>query len=558
MTRAFLLFVALVSAMMVVVPANVFADKEGQSFEVTKFLMQTVSSTNEIGLEEGGVRNGVRESEVTRVENVPYTYTQAGGHPWGLTTKIDFASEDVVAPGNVITGAPTRDVKDVITNLPPGLLGNPMAVPRCSLTFVVSRNSDEHCPADTQVGVFVYRHEGGGETLSPIVNVTPEAGQSAEFALENTEAVDTPLLTGHLVRTPQGYAFTVVGNNIPLVDIEAVELTFWGVPGDPSHDPMRGLLCDTVTGRPKLNCQGGDEHFGYSPVVPFLTIGTDCAAGPQLATVRADSWEEPGRWVEEQSEAPLPTVLSPAPQSGVTGCQGLQFQPTIEVEPDTLLADEPVGLGVDLKVPLSEGPGALATPQLRNTVLTLPEGLSVSPGIVDGIEACEATGPNGIDIPTGLNSRGEPLQPGELGEGEELGLNGEPQLAPGHCPDASIVGTAEAFTPLLPEPVKGHVYLAEPGCGGPGQRACTEQDALDGNLYRLYLELGGEGALAKTGVHFKVPLETAANPATGQLTARTLGTPQAPFSELKIHLNGGRVHRLTIPPHVDRRSRRQI
>ena len=55
------------------------------------------------------------------------------------------------------------------------------------------------------------------------------------------------------------------------------------------------------------------------------------------------------------------------------------------------------------------------------------------------------------------------------------------------------------------EPVKGHVYLARPVCGGAGEAACTEQDALDGNLYKLYLELGGTGALADTGIKFKVP-----------------------------------------------------
>ncbi len=53
--------------------------------------------------------------------------------------------------------------------------------------------------------------------------------------------------------------------------------------------------------------------------------------------------------------------------------------------------------------------------------------------------------------------------------------------------------------------------------------ACTEEDAADGKLYRLYLELGGEGELAQTGIHFKVALETHANPATGQLTATAAG-----------------------------------
>jgi hypothetical protein len=514
---------AVVTATLALLPGSAAA-KEGKPFEVTEFTMQTVASTSLLSFKEEAVHGGVPEGSLTGLDNVPYTFTQAGGHPWGLTTTIGFATEEFQVRG-VSERAPTRDVKDIVTDLPPGLLGDPMAVPRCSLTFVVSRQGNEHCPADTQIGVFVYFHDSGKESISPIVNVTPEAGQSAEFALENTVGIDTPLLTGHLVRTRQGYGFTVVSNEIPIVNIEKVELTFWGVPGDPSHDPLRGLFCDNTRPLTRLGCQGGGERFGYSPVVPFLTMGTNCAAGPQGAVLRADAWEEPGRYVERGAEAPLPTVLAPAAQSGLTGCGLLQFDPSVEVEPDTLQSDAPVGLGVTVGVPLSEKPGATATPQLRDTVLTLPEGVSVSPGIVDGIQACEATGPEGINI--------------EGPESEELGLNGEPQLAAGHCPDASTVGTAEAITPLLPEPVKGHVYLAKPGCGGAGQSPCTEQDALDGNLYRLYLELGGTRALARTGVHFKVPMLTEANPATGQLTTRVLDTPQAPFSELKIHLNGG-------------------
>ena len=37
-----------------------------------------------------------------------------------------------------------------------------------------------------------------------------------------------------------------------------------------------------------------------------------------------------------------------------------------------------------------------------------------------------------------------------------------------------------------------------------GRRRAPNQDALDGNLYQLYLELGGEGALANTGIKIKV------------------------------------------------------
>ena len=244
---------------------------------------------------------------------------------------------------------------------------------------------------------------------------------------------------------------------------------------------------------------------------------TDCSAGPQSFTQTADSWQEPGVYTDK-------TEVFPA----VTGCNLLAFNAGtgIGVEPDTQAADEPVGLGVNLKIPLNESPETNTTPAVRDTTVTLPEGMSVSPDVVDGIQACNATGPEGINI-TGPESE------------EVSKLTHEVVLAPGHCPDASIVGTAEAITPFLPTPVKGHVYLARPGCGGAGQSPCTEQDVRDGNLYKLYLELGGAGQFADTGIQFKVPLETEVNPATGQLTAVSKELVQTLYNEVKIHLNGG-------------------
>ncbi len=481
-----------------------------QPFGIASFSMEPTERTVE-----------TVSGENSEFVNEPYKtpFTQAGGHPWALTTRVSFTTEEVENREKQRSTVPTHDVKDVVTSLPPGLLGDPMAVPRCSLTLVTT--SSEQCPADTQIGYYTTRQQTGHELLGPIVNVTPEAGQSAEFALENTIKIQTPLLTAHLVRTAQGYGFTVAGIDAPALGLESVEVTFWGVPADPSHDAMRGRICRRPSAASPLVCEGGGQRSGIAPV-PFLTWPTDCAAGPETAVLRADSWEEPGSVREgvysgySEARATLPAV---------TGCDLLQFEPSIEVHPETLLADEPVGLGVGLTVPLSETPMSFATPQLRDTSVTLPAGMSVSPGIVDGIQACDEFGPEGIDI-TGPES-------------EEIGLSGELQLAPGHCPDASTVGTAEAITPFLPIPVKGHVYLARPACGGAGQSPCTEEDAADGKLYRLYLELGGTGELAQTGIHFKVALETHANPATGQLTTTTVGTPQAPFSELRIHLNGG-------------------
>ena len=468
-------------------------------FGIEKFTMQTVEKESVV---ETGPDRFVLES-------VPYRFTQAGGHPWALKTLVRFTSESTGALEGV--ESPTRDVKDVVVDLPPGLVGdpNPEAFPRCPLALALANK--ERCPTDTQIGVVRLRWFSGGEGVAPIVNLTPEAGQSGEFGLE-TDGKITVVLTAHVIREGETYGLTVVSNNIQMsTELVEAETTFWGVPSDPSHDPMRGLVCE---GAYKLDdgCHGGGAPGGR--LVPFLTMPTDCVGGVLNTTMRADSWEAPGVYVSG------PVASLP----GVTGCNSLQFDPGIEVIPDKVGADEPVGLGVNLNVPQVESE-APATPELNKAVVTLPEGLSVSPGIVDGIQACNESGLEGINFEGALS--------------EETGLNGEPQLAPGHCPDASIVGTAKAFTPLLDEPVEGHVYLARPGCGGPGQHECTEQDALDGNLYQLYLELGGRGALADTGVNLKVRLKTEADPATGQLTTVSENIAQLPFSRLEIHLNGG-------------------
>ncbi|HEY3828875.1 MAG TPA: hypothetical protein VGL57_06735 [Solirubrobacteraceae bacterium] len=483
---------------------------------IKNFTMQTIERTEErsvvVAQEEGAVR--------TEFINEPYVFTQAGGHPWALTTTGEFTTEESQKNGFPVV---TRDPKDIVTSLPPGLLGDPQAMPRCSL----ARATNEKCPADTQVGTYAL-HIGANEgILGPIINVVPAAGQSAEFSLEGTAPGDTPLLTAHLVRTAQGtYGFTVVSNEIPLVGLKKFEVTFWGVPADPSHNPLRGRICKKSFPSEAWECSENASEGGFEPPgvsqVPFLSLGTDCAAGPETATLRVDSWQEPGS-VREGRYAGYTEAGTTLP--ALTGCNLLSFPAGVEVQPDTQLADEPVGLGVNVQVPQSEQPGATATPHLRDAVVTLPEGMSISPGIVDGIQACDESGPEGINF--------------EGPESEEVGLIGELQLAAGHCPNASIVGTAEAVTPLLPEPVKGHVYLARPLCGGAGQAACTNQDALDGHLYQLYLELGGTGELADTGINIKAHGYVEANPATGQLTTKFLDNPQTPFSELKIHLNGG-------------------
>jgi hypothetical protein len=508
------------------------AAESDQPLTITHFSTEAMSATVE-SMVEGSFG---REPEFT---NVPYAspFTQAGAHPWGLTTTLEFATKpDLFGDPGIW---PTREPKDIVVSLPPGLVGNPTAVPRCPLTDALALGE---CPLDSQVGFYRVQWLGGKELIAPIVDVVPQRGQSAEFAFLN-EAKISAVLTGHLVRIPASagkpatYGLTVASNGIPSVQLYRVETTFWGVPADPSHDPMRGLICGKVSHAAPRTCNFGTGNATSGvPAVPFLTMGANCAEGPQSMTVRADSWEEPGRITPGGHYEGFVEATDRMP--ALTGCDLLSFSPSIEAQPNPARADEPLSLNLNVQVPQNEVPGGLATPDLRDAVITLPQGVSINPAAADGIRGCPASGPEGINIEGPLS--------------EEIGPSGELQLAPGRCPPESIVGSAEAITPLLPTPVRGHVYLAEPRCGGAGQAPCTEHDVIDGGLYRLYLELGGTGELAETGVHIKVEGRTEVNPSTGQITTRFLQNPQAPFKELKVDLSQGARAPLASPPQCGR------
>ncbi|MGH2911894.1 MAG: hypothetical protein ACRDJ3_05405 [Solirubrobacteraceae bacterium] len=473
-------------------------------------------------------------------DNEPYLFTQAAGHPDALTTSIQFATEETEA-GQVFAAG---DPRNVTIDLPVGMVANPQTVAHCS-------GQNEQCPTDSQVGVFVLRFVGGEQRLSvlgAIFEMTPYPGQPAELGLE-VPLLGRVLLTAHLVRTPQGYSLALVGRglpvpnlsgiveNAPMLHLASMETTLWGVPEDPVHDPQRGLSCLGLIGMNQWSCTGGGLLSGEE-ATPFLTMPSTCSGVGEATTVWVDSWQNPTSYVQAQSTLPP-----------MAYCDRLPFHPEISVRPETVGVDRAVGVSVAVKVPQVEGASALvATPPLRAATITLPQGLSINPSVGDGQKACEPTGPTGFNIPTGLNAAGEALQPEEVGIGEEIPPEGptEPELAPGHCPEASTVGVAEATTPFLPRPIKGRVYLATPRCGG--ARPCSDANAVDGTLYHLYIELGGKNGERNEGVVIKLEATVQANPATGELTVRLTEAPQLQLDELNLRLSGGSRALLANPP----------
>ncbi len=435
----------------------------------------------------------------------------AAGHPATVAADIDFP--DIFTPpstgGRTAPVAPVEQVKNLVVELPVGMVGDPLATPRCpqydeGIEVVEDGSGEGICSTNkSTVGVVAF---GGNSSFrltgefqtSPIYNVVPEAGFPAEFSFSYSgNGVN---MYASVVHSGSGYRLRITAPGIPtVVDLTSVYVGFFGEPA--AHNG------------------GGGPHTS------FLTNPADCSEGPLEAKVEADSWEHPETWVSKMA------VTYPQ----IEDCDLLQFEPRLQMAPapssaegeGSSQADEPSAYDVNLEVPQKSLFEETATPDLKEASVTLPAGISVSPSAANGLEGCEANGPNGIDLPSGNHLPDEP------GEGEEIGPDGLSHLIAGHCPKASTLGTVEIVTPLLEEPLKGHVYLAQPKCGGAGQSACTEASTSNGELYGLYIEAAG------SGVVIKLAGAVSANPSTGQLSATFSENPQLPFNELKLHFHGG-------------------
>jgi hypothetical protein len=427
---------------------------------------------------------------------------QAGDHPSAVTTSFHFTS--VVLPDASNTHfVPVQFAKNIVLDFPVGLVGNSRAASLCPESALAAGNGKTLCSSTSEIGIITFDGEGNfhtsgeeGSGTSAIYNLVPEAGYPAEFGFDYLGRGF--VMYANVVSTPSGYVLRVTLPGIPkLVQPIGVTLTFFG---DPElHD--------------------GNANASAA----FFTNPVNCSAGPLTTKIEVDSWEEPEHWLSKSA-----TVY---PQ--VTGCDMLQFQPSIGVTPNTTQADEPAGYTLDVGVP--QGTNVypdLATPELKDATVTLPEGVSVSPAAADGLVGCAETGPEGIDL-------GNETGPGKA---EEIGLDGLPHLAAGHCPPASRLGIVEIATPLLRDELKGHVYLTQPKCGGEGQRPCVEADATSGDLFGLYLEASGSGVVVK------LPGKVEADPRTGRLTTKFEENPQLPFSDLKVRFSEGARALLANPP----------
>ncbi len=434
---------------------------------------------------------GIERVEVRAEEENGAPATQAGSHPYALTVKfaldrkpLSLAQKEAGLgdAGPFGEEIAEGDPKDVEATLPAGVAVNLLAVAQCS----EQQLAKQACSASSQVGDIAVDSPFSLISLAgeiPVFNIAPSSPKVAGALGFTFAGVG---FIAHLIGSAHAggdYGISALAPDLPQgLDTDGLTMTLWGDPSAASHCHQQFI------GGPCVSVPMGEQ--------PFLTLPTSCPSeltalvSEELSlSARADSWQEPEVWT--------PTILS-APLAAMTGCQKLSFTPSIEVRPETTVAETPTGVSIALKIPQVEALGSLAEANLREAVVTLPGNLVVSPSAVSGLEGCSEA---------------------------QIGLSSP---APAACPEASKVGTVQARTPLLDHPVSGSVYVAQQGNAG-----AVQGSNPFGSLIAFYVVVEG------SGVQLKAAGEVSLNQITGQLTTRFRDLPQLPYNEMTLNLFGG-------------------
>jgi hypothetical protein len=400
---------------------------------------------------------------------------QASSHPDEFGFSLALIKE---APGE-----PEEAVRAVRVDLPAGLVGNPLAITRCSPADF--EGTAPRCSGDSQIGVVQVQLPGVSATENPLYNLVPPPGFAASFGFSSLEFTGFEQAS---LRTGRDYGLSETVAPVANGTLQSISETIWGVPADPAHNEDR--VCWQSDGSKVEGCASNVQPS------PFLTLPSTCDGPVEIKVV-----VESIRGVVATKTAALND--SSGSPSFLRGCDEVPFKPQMQGGFTSGAADSPTGVSLQLHLPQPDGALTRAESPLRNATVRLPEGMAINPSAAAGLDACDA---------------------------EQIGLQSPPGQAPGEftptaaqCPDAAKVGTVEIDTPLVEHPLTGAVYVAEPYLNP------------FASLLAVYLTVDDE----ESGVVLKLPAAAEADPLTGRLTLRLQDSPQFPVEDLRISLPSG-------------------
>ncbi len=371
-------------------------------------------------------------------------FTQAAGHPPVGITSFEFNSEP-----KGLGKEPIGNVKNVRVDVPPGLAANPEALPKCA----IAKFEKDECESDTEVGqdeatAFLL---GANTTITgSVYNLQRPEGVPLEFGIHLAVpllANEHIYLVGHLSWSTDYHEYFEIDNISNAIPLLKSKLIFDGTAG---------------TG--------------------FLTLPSECSS-TTTSHLRVESYS--GEVSEVSTHTPV----------GVEGCAGVPFKPSIGLSAGSTQSDRPDGAVVKVMVPQSSNPAQTDSSDLKDAVVSLPEGMTIDPSAANGLLACTDA---------------------------EIAIKTTNQV---QCPAASKIGSVSIETPdLPPQSLVGDVYLGQP----------LSSEPASGQEYRIFID-----AESKYGVSVRLEGHVSANPTTGRLTTTFSENPQLPFSELILAFEGG-------------------
>jgi uncharacterized repeat protein (TIGR01451 family) len=411
--------------------------------------------------------------------------TLAGGHPHVLSVNLSFSTQIKGTEFPFLAGVDGGE-RDVFAYLPHGMIVNPTATPRRCGEVLMEAFA---CPANTQIGVVnVLTSLGGGATMiepAPVYNMEPAPGKGSNFGFV---VVIYPVHIEGTVR-PGDYTEMAETKGIPNLfgkPATGTQLLLWGDPTSPTFDYARKSSFGDCSASP---CPVPEQD------TQALAMPTSCSEAP-VGEAEALSWEHPDGSPVARADQMRDANGN---EIGITGCAGVEFNPTLKARPTTSTADSPSGLEVDLEVPQTSSLSERATAHLRKAAVTLPEGLVINPSGANGLAGCSPA-QIGIDTATAVP-------------------NGNPVA----CPDASRIGSIEVDSPLVDHPLLGSVYVATP------------HDNPFDSLLAIYAVIDDK----PSGTLVKLPGKVEADPSTGRLVSTFDNNPQLPFSHFRLSFFGG-------------------
>jgi hypothetical protein len=444
--------------------------------------------------------------------------TQAAAHPHQLDLSLGFnlGGEFENQPGLAF---PDGDLRNLSIEMPPGLILNPSALDKCTLTqfhtprsspFEQSR-SGESCPDRSQVGtveVETSADSAKGRRFG-LFNLEPSPGVPAQLGFA---PFGTPIALDATLRplADGTYALGFRARDFPqALDVSSLGLELWGIPWNASHNGERGsCLNEAEHDFPWAKCSIGEP--GTYPPQAYLTMPATCAPSLTFA-VSAESWQQPGqvsRTAVNRDSFGQPAALA--------SCASTPFAPLPEAILTTKKASTSSGFYFQL---LADNtgltiPSVRAPSPVRRLTVTLPAGASINPSVGAGLGVC---------APQQYAAETADSAPGAA------------------CPNSSKIGDFTVRSPLFDEALEGAIFLAQPddsATSAPGA-----ENPFD-SLVAVYLV----ARLPARGVLVKVAGKIVPDASSGQLTATFEGLPQLPYSQLSLTFRTGQRAFLITPP----------